>query len=100
MANSTNDIVNNVPALQRRPKTDREWINFVNELTKWIATMTNTLEIRQQSEAANLKFSGTQGGDTTSPISTYTTSGAVQGHVQIDVGGNKYWLPFVGDPSL
>lgn len=44
-------------------------------------------------------FIGTADADTTSAISTHTTSGAIQGHIQIDINGTKRWLAFLADPS-
>ena len=46
-----------------------------------------------------INFDGTAGADTTSSVSTLTTSGAVQGHIQIEINGVKRWIPFVADPS-
>jgi hypothetical protein len=46
-----------------------------------------------------IDFEGGTGADVTSSISTLTTSGAVQGHIQIDVNGTKRWLAILADPS-
>ena len=99
MANSINDIVNAVPSLQNRPKNDREWNHFVNELAKWIATIVGTLEIDKGDSGANLKLSGTAAANTTAPVSTLTTSGASLGHAQIELAdGSIAWIPLVDTP--
>ena len=46
-----------------------------------------------------IDFQGTTGADTTSSISTLTTSGAVQGHIQIEINGTKRFLAILADPS-
>jgi len=100
VANSINDIVNAVPSLQNRPKNDREWNHFINELAKWIATIVGTLEIDKGDSGANLKLSGTEAANTTAPVSTFATSGAVQRHMQVEVGGTTYWIPLQAAPTL
>lgn len=46
-----------------------------------------------------IEFDGTEGADTSSSISTLTTSGAVQKHIQITVNGTTYWLAALANPS-
>ena len=36
MANNTNAQLRENPQLQRQPKTEREWVQFINELQKWV----------------------------------------------------------------
>lgn len=46
-----------------------------------------------------IDFQGTPAGNSTNPISTLTTSGAIQGHIQVEINGVKRWLAFLADPS-
>ncbi len=39
MANNTNTQLRESPAIQRWPKTDREWTHFVSELVKWVVDL-------------------------------------------------------------
>lgn len=56
--------------------------------------------MQQDAAGAFLEFIGAStGAGTTQAISTLTTSGAVLGHVQIDVLGSKRWFAFLADPS-
>ena len=44
-------------------------------------------------------FKATADADATSAISTLTTSGAIQGHVQMEINGVKRWFAFLADPA-
>jgi len=44
-------------------------------------------------------FVATADADTTSAISTLTTSGAIVGHVQVELNGTKQWLAVLANPS-
>ena len=46
-----------------------------------------------------VRYSATAAANTTNPISTLTTTGTIQGHIQIEINGVKRWIPFYGDPS-
>ena len=46
-----------------------------------------------------IDFVGTEAATTSATISTLTTSGAVQKHIQIDANGTKYWIALLADPS-
>jgi hypothetical protein len=46
-----------------------------------------------------IDFRGTAAANTTNTISSYTTTGACQGHLQIEVNGTKYWIPYYANPS-
>ena len=39
MANNTNTQLRENPQLQRHPKTDRDWVQFINELQKWVVDL-------------------------------------------------------------
>lgn len=39
MANNTNTQLRENPGLQRQPKTEREWVQFMNELQKWVVDL-------------------------------------------------------------
>ncbi len=56
---------------------------------------------RLQQDAANafMNLVGTAAANTTDPISTLTTPGAVTGAIQIDVNGTKGWITLRADPS-
>jgi len=39
VANNTNTILRENPQLQRQPKTPRDWVQFINELQKWVVDL-------------------------------------------------------------
>ncbi len=51
------------------------------------------------SGASFVDYQGGTGANTTAPVSTLTTPGALQGWVQIEINGTKRWMPFYADPS-
>jgi hypothetical protein len=57
------------------------------------------ITIDQGASSSFLDFVGNADATTTDPVSTNTTAGALQGFLQIEVNGTKYWLPFYADPS-
>ena len=77
--------------------TARKILNLVNDNT--LAVNASCIAMQQDASNAFMEFTGDTGADATSAISTLTTSGAVQGHIQIDVGGTKRWIAFLADPS-
>lgn len=44
-------------------------------------------------------FVASEDADATSALSSLTTSGAIQGHIQVEINGTKRWLAFLADPS-
>lgn len=58
-----------------------------------------TMILLQNAASSFIDYAGTAAANTTDPISTLTTSGAVQGHLQIEVNGVKRWVAFLADPS-
>lgn len=46
-----------------------------------------------------IDYQGTASANTTDPISTHGTTGALQGFLQIEVNTVKRWIPFYDDPS-
>jgi hypothetical protein len=87
----------------------RNLINIVNDNS--LATGALPLFIQQDAakeaiglqlgtvDAGYIDFKGTADADSTSAISTLTTTGTIQGHIQIEINGVKRWIPFYGDPS-
>jgi len=60
----------------------------------------NVLELTQSDDSeAFINFAGTSSAATTTPLSSFTTPGAVAGHLKIEINGVEYWLPFYADPS-
>jgi hypothetical protein len=58
------------------------------------------IELDQSDESEEfIEFDGTEAATTTTSLSTLTTSGAVQGHIQITINGTKRWLAYSADPS-
>lgn len=53
----------------------------------------------QNASSSFIDYQGSASANTTSPISTFTTFGAVQGFTQIEINGVKRWQPFYADPS-
>ena len=45
------------------------------------------------------RYDGTAAGTVTNPITTHKTSGAIDGHIQIEINGVKRWIAFTLDPS-
>lgn len=65
-----------------------------------IQSAVNQCMILDQNAASSfIDYQGTAAANTTDPVSTLTTSGAIQGHLQIEVNGVKRWLAFLADPS-
>lgn len=91
--------------------TVRELVTIHNDNTA--ATSTTCLEVIQDTTneaiiitvnntgggSSFVNFTGNSGANTTSPISTLTTSGSVQGHLRIQVAGTTRWIPFYSNPS-
>ena len=87
----------------------RELIRIVNNNT--LATGCVPLFIRQDAakhamgiglgtlDVGFIDFTATADADATSAISTFTTSGAIAGHIQIEINGTSQWLAFLDDPS-
>ncbi len=46
-----------------------------------------------------VNFKATSAAATTNPVSSFTTSGSVQGHIKIQINGVDRWLPFYDNPS-
>jgi len=85
--------------------TERELFRVVNNNT--LATAATVAELVQ--DAANkimtldhnataagssyIDFEGAAAANTTGPISTLTTSGAVTHHLQMEINGTKFWIP-------
>lgn len=57
------------------------------------------IHITQNAASSFVDYRGTPAANTTDPISTLTTSGAIQGHIQVEINGTKRWLAFLADPS-
>lgn len=78
--------------------TLRGLLNITNSQSA--AGNTYIMQMIQNADNAYINFDGTSSGsDTVSAISTLTTSGSVQGHIQISVGGTTRWIPFYSNPS-
>jgi hypothetical protein len=63
------------------------------------ATGTVCLQLKQDAANAFMNLVGTAAANTTDPISTLTTPGAVQGFAQVDINGTKRWIAIYADPS-
>lgn len=57
------------------------------------------IHITQNASSSFIDYRGAPAADAIAPVSTLTTSGAIQGHIQIEVNGVKRWLAFLADPS-
>jgi len=56
-------------------------------------------QLTQNALSSYIDFSGAPAANVNSPISTFTTSGAILGHVQIEINGVKGWFAHLADPS-
>lgn len=81
--------------------TDSRLLNLsVGGVEKFIVNKNGQVTIDQgTNDAPFFDFQATADADTTSAISTLTTSGAVQGHIQIEINGIKRWIAILADPS-
>jgi len=72
-------------------------LNLINDS----ASATGAYCVRMQQDAANafMNLVGTAAANTTDPISTLTTPGAIVGFEQVDVNGTKRWRALYADPS-
>lgn len=75
MANNTNTQLRENPRLQRSPKTDRDWVQFINELQKWVVDISVTGRLTSDKIMPPALLSNMGSVQTTLPV-TATDAGA------------------------
>jgi len=75
MANNTNTQLRENPRLQRPPKTERDWVQFINELQKWVVDLSVTGRLTSDAIMPPALLSNMGSIQTTLPV-TATDAGA------------------------